>query len=130
MNLIFCEWYSKWSLTINIKKCKLMHFCHSNNCFQYRLNDTNLEISDCERILYVHIDNKLTLANHVYICIKKVNNVCNRILFSVYNADNSILIQLYKTYARPFFDYASVIYSPHFMYFIDAIESVQCHFTK
>ena len=33
-------------------------------------------------------------------------------------------------YARPFFDYASVIYSPHFMYLIDAIKSVQCYFTK
>ena len=31
---------------------------------------------------------------------------------------------------RPFHDYARVIYSPHFMYLIDAIESVQRHFTK
>ena len=30
---LFCEWCSKWGLTINIKKCKLMHFGHSNNCF-------------------------------------------------------------------------------------------------
>ena len=66
---LFCEWYSKWGFTINIKKCKLMHFGHSNNCFQYKLNDTNLEISDCERILGIHIDNKLTFANHVYLYI-------------------------------------------------------------
>ena len=63
-------------------------------------------------------------------CIKKANNVCNCILSNVYNADYSILIQLYKTYARLFRDYASVIYSQHFMYLIDAIESVQRHFTK
>ena len=45
---LFFEWCSKWGLTINIKNCKLIHFGHSNNCFQYKRNDTNLEISDCE----------------------------------------------------------------------------------
>ena len=43
-----------------------MHLGHSKNCFLYKLNDTNLEISECEHILDVHIDNKLTFANHVY----------------------------------------------------------------
>ena len=62
---LFCEWCSKLGLIINIKKCKLMHFGHSNNCFQYKINNTNLEMSHCERILGVHIDNKLTFANHV-----------------------------------------------------------------
>ena len=38
---LFCEWRCKWGLTINIKECKLMHFGHSNYCFQYKLNDTN-----------------------------------------------------------------------------------------
>ena len=52
-------------------------------------------------------------ANHVYVCIKKASNFCNCILSNIYNADNSLQIQLYKTYARPFLDYASVIYSPH-----------------
>ena len=91
------------SIIINIKKCKLMHFGHSNNCFQYSLNNINLEMSNCERILGAHIDNKLTFANHVYICIKKASNVCNCIGSNAYNADNSLLIQLYKTYARPAF---------------------------
>ena len=79
-------------LTINIKKCKLMHFGHSNSCFQYKLNDTNLEISDCERNKNVHIDNKLTFANRVYLCIEKTSYVCNCFLSNVYNADKSILI--------------------------------------
>ena len=33
-------------------------------------------------------------------------------------------------YARPFLNYASVIYSPHFIYLIDAIDSVKRQFTK
>ena len=63
---LFCQWCSKWGLTINIKRCILMHLGHSKNCFLHKLNDTNLEISECEHILDVHIDNKLTFADHVY----------------------------------------------------------------
>ena len=81
---LFCEWCSKWSLAINIKKRKLRHFCHSNNYFQNKLNDTNLEISDCECIQGVHFDNKLTFGNRVYLCIKKACNVCNCFLSNVY----------------------------------------------
>ena len=88
---LFCECCSQWGLTVNIKKCKLMHFSHSNNCFQYKLNDIILEISDCERILGVHIDNKQSCI-YIYICIKKTSNVCYCILPNVYDADNSILI--------------------------------------
>ena len=41
-----------------------------------------------------------------------------------------MLIKLYRTFARSFLDYASVIYSSHFMYLIDAIKGVRRHFTK
>ena len=36
----------------------------------------------------------------------------------------------YKIYARHYLDYASVVYSPHCLYLIDTVESVQHHFTK
>ena len=37
---------------------------------------------------------------------------------------------MYKTYARPYLDYASIIYSPHHLQLIDAVERVQRNFTK
>ena len=43
---------------------------------------------------------------------------------------NETLVQLYKIYARPYLDYASVVYSSHCLYLIDTVESVQRHFTK
>ena len=36
----------------------------------------------------------------------------------------------YKIYAQHYLDYASVVYSPYYLYLIDTVESVQHHFTK
>ena len=37
---------------------------------------------------------------------------------------------MYKIYAQPYLDYASVVHSPHRLYLIDTVESVQRYFTK
>ena len=60
-------------------------------------------------------------------CVKKTSQVYNKCMYLILN--NSVLINLYKTYARPYLDYNSVIYSPHYLYLIDALEHVQRHFT-
>ena len=41
-----------------------------------------------------------------------------------------ILVNLYKCYARPILEYSSVVFSPHNLYLIDALEHVQRNFTK
>ena len=43
----------------------------------------------------------------------------------VNNFENYVLVNLYKTYARPYLDYNSVIYSPHYLDLIDVLEHVQ-----
>ena len=45
---------------------------------------------------------KLMFKDHVYICVKKTSQVCNTILANVHNFGNNILVNLYKTYARPY----------------------------
>ena len=37
---------------------------------------------------------------------------------------------MYKCYVRPTLEYNSVIFSPHNIFLIDALENVQRHFTK
>ena len=48
----------------------------------------------------------------------------------MFDVGNALLIQLFKTYARPYLDYASIIYSTHHLQLMDAIERVQRNFTK
>ena len=126
----FYDWCLKWGLVINLQKCKLMHFGYNNHKYQYNLGIEILNVSHCEKVLGVLIDDKLSFKDHVYMCVKKSSQVCNMILANVHNFENDILVNLYKTYARPYLDYNSVIYSPHYLELIDALENVQRHFTK
>ena len=122
-------WCSIWGLIINYNKCKVIHIGYSNLNYSYKLGNSLVKVSICERILGVQIDNKLSFRDHVFASVKKASNVCNLILSNVYDVGNALLIQLYKTYARPYLDYASIIYSHH-LQLIDAIERVQRNFTK
>ncbi len=125
-----CKWCAIWSLSINYKKCNLIHMGYNNPNLPYHLNDTLLSVSNCERILGVLVDDNLSFSDHIYSCVKKANRISNLILANVYNLENSLLIDLYKTYCRPYLDYVSTVYSPHYLQLIDVIESVQRHFTK
>ena len=52
------------------------------------------------------------------------------LLINVYNADNTVLTNLYKIYAKPYLDYASIIYSPHYLQIINITKNVQRNFTN
>ena len=124
---MFCEWCDKWGLIIDSNKCKLLHFGNDNLYFSYKLGSVDLINSEGEKILSVLIDSSLSYCNHVYSCVKKASQVSNIILSSMFFVNNETLVKLYKFYARHFLDYASVVSSPHCLYLIDTVESVQRH---
>ena len=64
---IFYNWCIKQELIINLQKCKLMHFGYNNHKYQYSLGTDMLNVSHCEKVLGVLIDDKLTFKDHVYI---------------------------------------------------------------
>ena len=82
------------------------------------------------KILCVLTDSSLSFCNPVYSCVKKTSQVCNVILSHIFFINNETLVKFYKIYARPYLDYASVLYSPYCLYLIYTVESVQSHFTR
>jgi hypothetical protein len=103
---------------------------NSNKQFEYFIN--NFKIKSClsEKILGVIVDCKLTFREHIYQSINKASRICNLIVMNMKYADVNSLVRLYKCFARPILEYASVIFSPHHKYLIDALENVQRRFTK
>ena len=49
---------------------------------------------------------------------------------NIFFVNNETLVKLYKIYARPYLDYASVVYSPNCLFLTDTVECVQRHFNK
>ena len=123
-----CNWAKTWLLDINLTKCKVIHFGCTN--FNYYINNTLLSVSQCEKILGVCIDNDLSFKTHIFAIVKKARQTCNLMLNAFAGVDIHVLVSLYKIYVRSVLDYASIVYSPHFLYLIDLIENVQRNFTK
>ena len=107
----------------------MLHFGYSNNKYSYCLNGNSITESTNERVLGVIIDSNLIFKEHIYTCIKKASNI-NLILLNLSHMNCDILVNLYKCYARPILEYSSVVFSPHNLYLIDALEHVQRNFTK
>ena len=125
-----CKWAERWCLNINYDKYKVIHFGHANKAFNYKLNDILIKFSNNEKILGVVIDFNLSFKEHIYACVKKGYGISNLISTNLRNLQRNALVNLYKCYVRPTLEYNSVIFSPHNIFLIDALENVQRHFTK
>ena len=108
----------------------IIQFGYKNLNFNYYFDNNIITTSHGEKILGVIIDNKLSFKEHIYDCVNKASKICNIIFATVKQVNNSILIKLYKSFARPLLEYASVICCPHQINLTDLIENVQRRFTK
>ena len=124
------KWAERWCLNINYDKCKAIHFRHANKAFNYKLNDILIKSSNNKKILGVVIDSNLSLKKHIYACVKKGYGISNLISTNLRNLQRNALVNMYKCYVRPTLEYNSVIFSPHNIFLIDALENVQRHLTK
>ena len=107
-----------------------MHFGYSSIHNVYNINNVPIAVSVCERILGVYIDSSLSFSEHVFNIVKKARVTCNLIFNAFHFCDNQVLINLFKVYFRPQLEYASVVFSPRFLYLTDLLENVQRNFTK
>ena len=68
INTIY-EWSQQWGLSLNIKKCKVMHVANKNikqvNMCDYYLGESKLDVSEKENYLVVYLTNNLNWNAHV-----------------------------------------------------------------
>ena len=89
-----------------------------------------LTVTESEIILGMTFDDLLLFDKHIYVAVKKGYNFSNMILSNIKGANVETYIFLFKCYVRPILEYVAVIYMPHYMYLIDAIEKLHRNFTK
>ena len=92
-----------------------------------------LAVTESEIILGMTIDdNLLFFDKHIYTAVEKGYNFSNMLLSNIKGANIETYrpMSLFKCYVRPILEYGAVIYMPHYMYLINAIEKVQRNFTK
>jgi ribonuclease P/MRP protein subunit RPP40 len=63
-----CEWASKWGISFNVKKCKVMHIGHANKKGDYNMEGQTLGKTTEEKDIGVLVTGDLKPSNH---CAKK-----------------------------------------------------------
>ena len=84
------------------------------------------EMSD----LGILIDNKLRFSTHINKIVGRAHKRANLILRCFTRRDPVLLMSAFNVYVRPILEYCSIIWNPHLLKDIEAIENVQRRFTK
>ena len=124
------EWSNIWLLKFHPDKCVNMQLGKTCVPCKYVMENHVLEMSDCEKDLGVHIDDKLNFDKHIDEKIKKANRVLAIIRKTFTHMDPTIFCQLFKGLVRPHLEYAQAVWSPQSKDQIDRLEDVQRRATK
>ncbi|KAK8741933.1 hypothetical protein OTU49_002018 [Cherax quadricarinatus] len=124
------QWSEKWQMQFNIDKCKVLNVGQDNNHATYKLNNVDLNITDCEKDLGVLVSSNLKPRQQCISVRNKANRILGFISRSINNRSPQVVLQLYTSLVRPHLDYAAQFWSPYYRMDINSLENVQRRMTK
>jgi hypothetical protein len=127
------DYCMKNQLFLNIKKCNSISFSRSVKPIipKYSINNEQLDAKTEIRDLGVILDSKMLFKSHINRVIEKSFKQLNFILrvSKPFNNVNTMKT-LYFTYVRSSIEFATVIWNPQYITYIDRLENVQNKFIK
>ena len=128
------KWASKWQLSFNASKCKVMHIGSKNPQQSYFMAQgnvtTELEKTKLEKDIGVHVDSELKFDKHIEIQCGKANKILGMIRRAFTYIDKDSMRQLYTSLIRPILEYGHVITYPRYKKSEILLESIQHRATK
>ena len=82
-------------MNFNREKCKVFHLGSRNEMHKYRMRDTWLDSSICEKGLGVLVDNKLNMSQQCDMAAKKANSVLGCIARSI--KSRAVMVNILET---------------------------------
>lgn len=129
------KWCLKWSMELNIDKCKVMHIGKQNPKRQYWVPTAEggkkfLGETSCERDLGIIVSDDLEYEKQVEYSVAKANKMLGIVRRTFVNYDSRIAKLTYTTFIRPHLEYAVSTWNPKKQREISLIERVQHRATK
>jgi hypothetical protein len=125
-----CCWCDKNGLKIAYQKCSILHVGRQNPTFSYFCSGQPVATVSSVVDLGVTVSSSLKFSDH---CVRITRLACQKVnlIFSVFGSHSvDLLLKLYKCYVRSRLEYASEVWSPHFVRDIELLERVQRLFTR
>ncbi len=119
------RWADRWGMSFNVGKCKVMHIRPNNPCHNYTMDDQQLQTTDEEKDVGVHVNKNLKPAGNCKKAAIKATVVLNPILRNFRYRDRHMYVGLYKQYVCPHLEFASPAWYPWTHEDIQKIEKVQ-----
>uniref|UniRef100_A0AC35G4Z6 Reverse transcriptase domain-containing protein n=1 Tax=Panagrolaimus sp. PS1159 TaxID=55785 RepID=A0AC35G4Z6_9BILA len=123
-------WCNENSMSVNAAKTVHVQYGSKNSEAKFFINDTQIIQQNVTRDLGLYINNDLTLDTHVENISKTANGKMFSILRKVITNDPKILTQIFTTYIRPNYEYASSVFNISQRNTIIALEAIQKLFTR
>jgi len=132
INAIY-HWSQLWQMEISVCKTfvmpiggKLLPILKH----EYLLDNSALPTVTRARDLGIIVDCELTFTDHINNIVSRASARANLIHRCFVSRDRHSLLRAFIVYVRPILEYGSCVWSPRFLRDIEAVESVQRHFTK
>ena len=117
-------------MKFNVDKCKVMHLGPKNMHWNYSMGGRHLKEATEEKDLGVIITNDLKVEAQCSAACIKANRILGLIRRTVVNKRRTILTTLYKSLVRPYLEYSTAAWSPHYVKDREMLERVQRRFTR
>lgn len=126
LSLIYA-WCSKWLMSLNMSKCKLVRFTRKKTTsnFSYIIGSDLVDSTSHYKYLGVTLTSDLIWNNHIETIVAEASRTLGYIKRNLKEAPSHLRKLAYETYVRPKLEYASAIWSPHQAYLISHLESIQ-----
>jgi hypothetical protein len=124
------DWSSKWLMSFNVDKCKMVHAGYNNPQASYSMNGIQLQPVDEERDLGITMHKSLSVSRQCAEAAKKGNRAVGQIKRTISNKSKDIVVPLYKSLVRPHLEYCVQAWSPYFKKDIAVLEKVQRRATR
>ena len=127
----FMKWCVDNQLYLNVDKCSVISFTRKRTTidFEYMLDGVSLKRLQVVRDLGVLMDVKLSFSKHVESIIAKSYSMLGLVMRLCKDFKNvNTLKTIYFAHVRSYLEYASVVWHPYRVTYIDRIESIQKKF--
>jgi hypothetical protein len=125
------HWSASWGMRLNVKKCRVIHFgAKGPPQYDYRVDQTVIESSDCERDLGVLVSADLKWKSQAEAAVGRANRILGSLRRAFQHNSVDLWRMLYILYIRPHLEFAIPVWNPHRKDLVDRLEKVQARATK
>lgn len=127
------NWCIKNKLMLNVLKCNVMSYTTKTSpiIFDYCVDNSLLQRPHTFVDLGVTFDKELTFLPHINNLVSTSFKTLGFLIRTSQDFSNANTLKiLYFAFVRSKLDYASLVWNPHYRYYVDSIEKIQRRFLK